>query len=414
MNLLITLCLRKQNILPLAEIPPELLSPAETTITDFIFAYNAKFKKPPSPERVNRKFPFFIPTTVKDIDSFVLEDVAEQVKYSKLTHQWEHTLQNILTVIREGGTEDLPVGDLSELLRLTAMSSGVTTFSTYDREGYFRIGNLQLGMKIIDTATGGIGNGEVLVIAGRLGNKKTTVSLFVAHSWWKAGKKVLFASNEMAPGDIFSRLDGIVGRFNPLVIRGEPTTETRSLVERTGSLVRVATGEHGGQIFIPVAKLRTPAQVFALAQHLGVDAIIIDGIYLMTPNDGRISGAKWERVSEISNQIKQGAQDSMLPVVALTQLKRTGGKKDMYDPEDLAFSDSIGQDADFVLALNPSTLDKNKLEAQLVKNRFGKEISTILTIDFDKMTMVEDSALDEETPSEEWFAKPSGEGGWIE
>ena len=79
MNLLITLCLKHKNILPLAEIPPDLLSPAETSILEFIFAYNSKFKKPPSPERVNRQFPFFIPTTVKDIDAFVLADVAEQV-----------------------------------------------------------------------------------------------------------------------------------------------------------------------------------------------------------------------------------------------------------------------------------------------------------------------------------------------
>lgn len=413
MNLLITLCLQFGDIKPLMDLPRELLSATEAEIINFITAFYAKYKKIVSLERLGKEFPYFLPTIVKDPDSYVLEDVLDQVKRSKLAHKWEYTLQNLAASVREDG-KDLPVGELSNLLKLTAMTTGIESYSTFDRGEYFRKPGLNTGLKMIDIATGGISGGEVMVIAGRLGNKKTTLSLFVAHSWWKQGKRILFASMEMAPSDIFSRLDGIVGRFNPMIIRGERTKEVDDALDRTSSLVRVTSAEHHGEIFIPKTKLKTPAEVFAMAQYLAIDGIIIDGLYLMHPNEGHF-GSKWERVSEISNQINEGAKDVNIPTLALTQIKRVGGRKDMYDPEDIAYSDSIGQDADFILVSNPSVLDKNKIELQLVKNRFGKEISTICAIDFDKMSLVEESVLSEETPGEEWF-KPVGEtkGEWID
>jgi replicative DNA helicase len=220
---------------------------------------------------------------------------------------------------------------------------------------------------------------------------------------------------EMAPSDIFSRLDGIVGSFNPLIIRGEKTRETLKAIDGAEAMVKVTSKEHHGEIFIPKTKLKTPQEVFAMAQYLACDGIIIDGLYLMAPNEGKF-GSKWERISEISNQIKVGAGDVNIPTLALTQIKRVGGRKELYDPEDIAYSDSIGQDADFVLVSNPSVLDKNKIELQLVKNRFGKEIATICSIDFDKMKLVEESVMTEEMTGAEWFSERSEvkEGSWIE
>jgi hypothetical protein len=397
--------------MPLLELPKELLSPTEVILIGFVTEYYAKYKAVPTVERVSKEFPYFMPTIVKNPDSYILADLLEQIKAVKLANKWEYVLQNSVRVVRDD--EPLPVAEVSALIKLTMMTNGVETFSGFDRSEYFRTPGLNTGLKMIDVATGGISNGEVMIIAGRLGNKKTTLSLFIAHTWWKQGKRVLFASNEMAPSDIFSRLDGIVGSFNPLILRHAPTAEIKELAERTGAIVKVSSTEHHGEIFIPKIKLKTPNEVFAMAQYLAVDGIIIDGLYLMHPNEGHF-GAKWERVSEISNQIKEGAGDTSIPTIALTQIKRTGGRKELYDPEDIAYSDSIGQDADFVVISNPSILDKNKIEVQLIKNRFGKEISTLCAIDFDAMTLVEESVLSELLPAEEWFKKPSGEGEWVE
>jgi len=413
MNLLISICLEREDITPLFEIPRELLSPAEVELVSFILEYFNKYSKVPTNDRVEKEFPYFMTTTVKDASKIVLADLVDQVKRAKLAHKWEYTLQNLAAGVREDGKE-LPIGELSRLLKLTAMTTGIESFSSFDRGEYFRKPGLQTGLKMIDVATGGISGGEVMIIAGRLGNKKTTLSLFIAHTWWAAGKRILFASMEMAPSDIFSRLDGIVGSFNPLIIRGEKTLEVSRAIDKAERMVKVTSKESKGEIFIPKTKLKTPQEVFAMAQFLACDGIIIDGLYLMHPNDGKF-GSKWERISEISNQINEGAKDVNIPTLALTQIKRVGGRKDLYDPEDIAYSDSIGQDADFVLVSNPSILDKNKIELQLVKNRFGKEIATICSIDFDRMKLVEESVMTEEMAGADWFKKRSevSEGTWI-
>jgi hypothetical protein len=412
MNLLISICLERENIMPLMEIPRELLSPPEVEMVNFITEFFNKYKTVPSTDRIEKEFPYFMATSVTEPHKIVLEDLVDQVKRAKLAHKWEYTLQNLAASVREDGKE-LPIAEVSSLLKLTAMTTGIETFSSFDRGEYFRKPGLQTGLKLIDVATGGISGGEVMVVAGRLGNKKTTLSLFIAHTWWAAGKRILFASMEMAPSDIFSRLDGIVGSFNPLIIRGEKTLEVGRSIDRAERMVKVTSKESKGEIFIPKTKLKTPQEVFAMAQYLACDGIIIDGLYLMHPNGGNF-GSKWERISEISNQINEGAKDVNIPTLALTQIKRVGGRKDLYDPEDIAYSDSIGQDADFVLVSNPSVLDKNKIELQLVKNRFGKEIATICSIDFDKMKLVEESAMTEETSGTDWFdeRKKEGEGRW--
>lgn len=413
MNLLISICLEREDIMPLFDIPRELLSPAETELVNFITEFYNKYKTVPSTDRVEKEFPYFMTTTIKDSGKVVLADLVDQVRRAKLAHKWEYTLQNLAAGIREDGKE-LPVGELSGLLKLTAMTTGIESFSGFDRGDYFRKPGLQTGLKLIDDATGGISGGEVMIVAGRLGNKKTTLALFIAHTWWEAGKRILFSSMEMAPSDIFSRLDGIVGSFNPLIIRGEKTLEVGRAIDKAERIVKVTSKECKGEIFIPKTKLKTPQEIFAMAQFLSCDGIIIDGLYLMHPNDGKF-GSKWERISEISNQIKEGAGDVGIPTLALTQIKRVGGRKDLYDPEDIAYSDSIGQDADFVLVSNPSVLDKNKIELQLVKNRFGKEIATICSIDFDKMKMVEESVMTEEIAGADWFEERSkaSEGTWI-
>lgn len=405
MNLLISLCLAKGDITPLIGIPSELLSEAERALVAFIVGYYAEFKKIPTAARVSSEFPYFYPTSVTDLESFVLEDVAAQTRKSKLLRHWEHTLQNAMTIIRE--SDELPTDAVTELMKLTSVTNGVHTFGGFDRSEYFRSAGLKTGLKMIDVATGGVGKGEVMIITGRLGNKKTTISLFITHAWWHAGKKILFASNEMAPADVYARLDGIVGHFNPMLIRHDSDGETTKRIETVTSAVRVKSRDGGGEIFIPRQRVRTPAEVFALAQHLGADGVVIDGMYLMQPSSGHYT-SKWERISEISNEIKAGASDAGLPVVAITQLKRTGGRKDAYDPEDIAYSDSIGQDADFVLVSNPSVLDRNKLELQLIKNRFGAEVATLTSIDFDTMTLTEESVLDGEAADEEFFRKKAG------
>jgi hypothetical protein len=100
--------------------------------------------------------------------------------------------------------------------------------------------------------------------------------------------------------------------------------------------------------------------------------------------------ARWENVAAVSNSLKQAALDLKLPVLGSTQIKRVGGKTD-YDPEDIAYSDALGQDADFLIALNPSKAVKQRIEVQLIKNRYGSQVTESIYIDYETMSIIDES-----------------------
>ncbi len=387
---LISICLEIGDIMPMTEIMDELLTEQEAELKNWVIEYYSKYGKVPLVSQVQKEFPHFIPISwdKEEIGKISVEAIVDDLKHGRLVQTWEAALQEAIIYVREN--KKIPSEIINRIQHLTATSDGISAFSGFDRGRYFRKPGLGIGIRMIDRATGGISAGELMTIAGRLGTGKTTFSLFIAHHWWSLGKKILFVSNEMLDADIFARLDGIVGKFNPLRLRTDDSEEMRKVATSAGVLVSSEHELHGGEIYIPNRRVRTPTDVFALARHLMVDAIIIDGLYLMNPDSGHFT-AKWERVAEISNQVKQNALNYNLPVVALTQYKRTGGRKDVYDPEDIAYSDAIGQDSDFIIGINPSSGIKGRFELQLIKNRFGAEIATICSIDYDKMECVEDS-----------------------
>lgn len=406
MNQLITNCLIEQDITPLIEFPEELMLKFEHKMVTWILDYKASYGKTPAIARVQKNFPHFVPISyAEDAVLPPLGDVADQTRARKLKAYWLNTLNNAIMTLTEDDDE-LPIEMIDQLQLVTSVASGISTFSSFDREKYFRHGILNVGLRLIDKATGGIGKGEMMVVAGRLGSGKTFTSLFFALEWWKQGKRVLFISNEMLPADIFARLDGIFGGFSPLFLRSASAAREvgEEMIGAVSVKIRAESKETGGEIYVPNQRLMTPQVVFSLAKNLQVDAVVIDGLYMMTPSD-RAYGAKWEKVAAISNEVKQLALSVEVPVLALTQIKRTGGKKEEYDPEDIAYSDAIGQDADFIVAIAPGMVMKERMEMQLIKNRFGPALSTLVSIDFEKMTLTEDSTTI--TEDDDFFRTPA-------
>lgn len=405
MNQLITNCLMEKDVSPLIEFPQELMLKFEQKMVAWILEYKASYGKAPSISRMQKAFPHFVPISYADgMDLPPLGDIADQTRARKLRAYWLNSLNNAIMSLTEE-EEELPIEMIDQLQLVTSVASGISSFSTFDREKYFRHGILNVGLRLIDKATGGLGKGEMMVVAGRLGSGKTFTSLFFALEWWKQGKRVLFISNEMLPADIFARLDGIFGGFSPLFLRSASAAREigEEMIGAVSVKVLAESKETGGEIYVPNQRLMTPQAVFSLAKNLQVDAIVIDGLYMMSPSD-RAYGAKWEKVAAISNEVKQLALAIEVPVLALTQIKRTGGKKDEYDPEDIAYSDAIGQDADFIIAIAPGTVMKERMEMQLIKNRFGPSLSTLVSIDFEKMTLTEDSTTI--TEEDDFFRAP--------
>ena len=385
MNELITMSLKLADVTKLIDFPKELLSVNETSVVDWLLEYNIAYSSSPKLKRLVAEFPHFVPVKISDDDELPLDDIYDQTLKRKLRDYSSRTLDNALIEMSTG--EELPVDMLRNLLVTINSASGLTHYSKFDRDLYFRPKGMPLGLKLIDNATGGIAKGDFALLAGRLGVGKSTLAQWIAYNWWQDGKQVLYVSNEMLPMDIFSRLDAMVGHFNPLRFR----TCTRDDMWGDMETVIAKVSEHDNEIIVPRKRLSTPGEVFSLAQFLDIDVVIIDGLYLMRP-DGPALSSKWERVATVSNQTKQMALDLMMPVVGVVQIKRVGDKA-VFDPEDLAYSDALGQDADFVMALRPDNVHMDRIEVQLIKNRYGPNMATLIRVNFENMQIVDESMV---------------------
>lgn len=381
MNELITTALICNDASCLPNFPTCLLTSYESDVIGWIMGYVGKYGTAPSVERVQKKFPYFVP--IQEDRPLPLLDVYDTTLQRK---RKEYAIARLTKVVDSvENNEDIPFDELDTIIRNLGMSdAGLDAYSSFDRSRYFRTAGLKFGLPIIDKATGGISRGDVAIILGRLGTGKSTVEQWMSYNWWLENKRILYISNEMLPADVFSRIDGMVGKFNPRRIR----TDTRESLEPTLRVVSGIAATSKGEIIIPSRVISTVAQVATLAKYLSVDVIVIDGIYLMKPPTARAS--RWESVAEVSNALKQMALDLHIPVVGSTQIKRVGNK-DEYDPEDIAYSDAIGQDADFLLALRPSDATPQRIEVQLIKNRYGPEMAEMIFIDYETMSIIDES-----------------------
>ena len=391
MNEIITRSLEGNDTTWLAQFPPELMSDDEQEVVNFVLTYASEYGKAPSVRRVMEKFDLFLPykfeTSSWEPEEPPIGDVFDQSIQRKLLTETSRMLREVDEVMRRD--KEVPLDILAEIEKVHALSLGVLRYSSFDRSLYFRRRAMNLPFKVINRHIGGISNGDFMLIIGRLGSGKSTIAQFIAKHVWEEGKRVLFISAEMLGLDVFSRIDAMVGKFNPLDLRTTDDDVSAKLDDILATVYKKAKGAKG-EIIVPRSRLLSPAQIASFAKNLAVDMIIVDGAYLLQPSSGHYT-SRWERVATVSNELKQAALDLDLPLVATAQIKRGADGKDGYDPEDISYSDALGQDSDFVVAVYPNKVIEERAELQLIKNRYGSNCATQIYTDFKTMTIVDES-----------------------
>lgn len=216
------------------------------------------------------------------------------------------------------------------------------------------------GLSDLDRKTGGMGEGDMIVIAGRPSMGKTALALNIA---WNVARNeeeprgVAYISPEMTDTQLGIRVladeaERIGKRFEYAEFKkGNFGDATRATIREVANIVRSRPFmiEEAGDITIPAIRgvVKKAARQFERdGAPLGL--IVIDHMGLVS-----VPGAKgeFERVSYISGQMKQLAKSFGVPVLALSQLSRQVEARDDKRPQlsDLRQSGNIEQDADIVL-----------------------------------------------------------------
>ncbi len=233
------------------------------------------------------------------------------------------------------------------------------------------------GFTNIDRLLGGLQPSDLLIIAGRPGQGKTSFLLSLAKNAARTNNKhIAIFSMEMSNEQVVQRLISQETGIDSQRLR------LGKLTEREWELFTEAVDSFSRtRIFLDDTPAISPTQMRAKCRRLHLehrlDLVIVDYLQLMRGdqyNDNRV-----QEVSNISRNLKVLARELNVPVLAAAQLSRAVEQRADKKPilSDLRESGSLEQDADIVMFIyredkdNPDSPMKNVTEIIISKHRNG-------------------------------------------
>ena len=238
---------------------------------------------------------------------------------------------------------------------------------------------LKSGFKKMDEFTNGFRRGNLIILAARPSNGKTTLAMNIVENAALHSNAVcaVFAL-EMTKEELAQRmLCSISGVDNGDAIRGRLDEEGWQRLWAARKKLADT------RIFVDDTSITTPAEILSKCRRLkskyGLDLIVIDHIQLMeVSKGGKRSDNRQQEITEISRNLKMIAKELDVPVLALSQLSRlvTGRKGQKPVLSDLRESGAIEQDADIVMFIHRP--DKVAEEDEIAKGKVMKNVAEIL------------------------------------
>ncbi|MCX7998840.1 MAG: replicative DNA helicase, partial [Leptospiraceae bacterium] len=238
----------------------------------------------------------------------------------------------------------------------------------------------------LDDATTGLKPHELVIIAARPGNGKTTFALNIAANVALREKKtVAIFSLEMSRLELLIKMICAEARINASNLKtGSLTTSDQQ------KLIEVITKVTNAPIFIDdsgslsIWQFKSRIRQLLITNQLSL--IIVD--YLQLMNDPTVREGRQQEVASISRNLKQMAREANCPIIAISQMSRaveSRSKDQRPQLSDLRESGAIEQDADVVAFIYREELVKakeegidkvpdeirNKAEIIIAKNRSG-------------------------------------------
>ncbi|MEO1527030.1 MAG: replicative DNA helicase [Planctomycetota bacterium] len=211
-------------------------------------------------------------------------------------------------------------------------------------------GTVETGFADYDTMTGGLHNGELIILAARPSMGKTALAMNIAeHSSIEMQRPTLFISLEMSGIELADRMLCSLARVNGHRLRNG----TISGEDQT-RLINKANEISTAPFFVDDSPSRTVSEIAAAARrikrrHGGLGLIVIDYLQLIEPDNSR--DPRQEQVAKIARRLKGMARELGVPMLCLSQLNRQAEDSKDHRPKlsHLRESGAIEQDADVVM-----------------------------------------------------------------
>lgn len=214
------------------------------------------------------------------------------------------------------------------------------------------ITGIPTGFEKLDYLTSGLQPSDLVIIAGRPGLGKTSLTLNIAaYAAMEHGISIGIFSLEMTKEQLMLRMLSNKSKVNYSNIRSGYIKD-----EDLEKLVHAADELGQAKIYIDdtpaISVLEIRAKTRRQKRDKGLDMIIVD--YLQLMRGSRRVESREREIAEISGSLKALAKELSIPVIAVSQLSRQTETRPDRRPQlaDLRESGAIEQDADLVLFIH--------------------------------------------------------------
>ncbi len=232
------------------------------------------------------------------------------------------------------------------------------------------VSGLRTGYELFDSITSGLKGGELVILAARPGQGKTTFAMnMAANVSVRGGAHALVFSLEMGKMEIPLRMVSAESQVNLEDLKKGNIPHHReqailNAIDRITSSHLIL--EDSGTVDIwDIITLTRKVAVDLEQRGEKLSLVVVDYLQLISDPDARKMGRQQE-VASVSRSLKQLARMVNVPVVALSQMNRSveQRKGDSARPQlsDLRESGAIEQDADIVLFIHRETSQEQEKE----------------------------------------------------
>lgn len=208
----------------------------------------------------------------------------------------------------------------------------------------------ETGFTDFDTMTGGLHNGELIILAARPSMGKTALAMNISENVALQNQQpTLFVSLEMSGIELADRMLCSLSRVNGHKLRSGTIGH-----DDRNRLVQKATEISKSPLYVDDSPSRTVSEIAAAARRIqrrmgGLNLIVIDYLQLIEPDNSR--DPRQEQVAKIARRLKGLAREMKVPVLCLSQLNRQAEDSKDHKPKlsHLRESGAIEQDADVVM-----------------------------------------------------------------
>jgi replicative DNA helicase len=354
----------------------------------FMADHTRRYKGPPSMTVLRERFPDHNFEASTDSVDYLRERFVKHVKMRYARTALVEMSEQLEDPDVVDDIEGVFLGKARRLAELMP-TSRVYKFSDMEEriERYEKGSDLDMGIKMgipeFDRLTFGIQPHEFVSVVGWQGTGKSTLTQWMVFNAWMKGKTAMIFSLEMEAPALLRKWDTMLTQFEYRALKAHELTP--SDVELWRTQAQVFREKKCDIIIKDDMTSCTPDFIYAETMRYKPDIVAVDYVSLMDTT--RSSGTQmWEKVTYLTQQLKQIARSSGIPIIAVAQTNiasAEGGAK----LDNISYSRSIGQDSDIVLGLHQDDdmKENKKMTVRMLKNRDGSTAVSDLHWNMDKM-----------------------------